>query len=348
MPSYHINYFNKSQHIRPMPEFKKIDKAKFYHLLEEMRRIQKLFYQKFNIDDLWSNSKFTEVIIANSLNHKMIPGHSGSRDAQDYLGNIYEYKHYKKNSSNHSWTFNDFSETTIEKLKQTKSVIFAHLNDDEFPPYFDKYIEGSGFQISQYLTRETKKILNKRKMINLSAKQLSERENLLWKQVEKNSFESGPYKKELNEIFTFAESLERLTNVKNLLTSNKIWEQIVAIELDHNINSEQGGRAGAHDAFDQNNNEFEYKVYSGNSWGFQDISDEVLRKYEQIDAFILATVDKKKITVNKIFKVKPKLAIPILRRKRDLRIKNSNKPLRRFQESLTMRDLNEINAEKLL
>ena len=116
-----------------MLKFKNIEKDKFYNLLKEMRRIQKLFFNKFNIDDLWSNSKFTEVIIANNLNHKMIPGHSGSRDAKDNQDNIYEYKHYKKNSSNHSWTFNDYSKNTINKLKKIKSVIFAHFDDDNFP-----------------------------------------------------------------------------------------------------------------------------------------------------------------------------------------------------------------------
>ncbi|MDC0511880.1 hypothetical protein OAO05_00015 [bacterium] len=330
-----------------MIKFKKIDKKKFYFLLEEMRRIQKLFYSKFNIDDLWSNSKFTEVIIANALNHEMIPGHSGSRDAKDDKGNIYEYKHYKKNSSNHSWTFNDYSDVTIEKLKKTKSVIFAHLNDETFPPFFDKYIEASGQIMSQYLTRETRKIRNTRKMINVSSNQLKQKENLYWNEVNKNSLKKGRYYNELKEIFLFAESLEKLTGVKNLLTSNKIWEQIVAVELNHNINSEQGGRAGAHDAFDENGLEYEYKVYAGNTWGFQDISDEVLRKYTNIQGFILATVDKRKISLKQIFRVDPALAVPILREKRDKRIKNSKNKLRRLQESLSMTDLKKINAVKL-
>ena len=330
-----------------MLKFKTIEKEKFYYLLEEMRRIQKLFFKKFNIDDLWSNSKFTEVIIANSLNHEMIPGHSGSRDAKDHKDNIYEYKHYKKNSSNHSWTFNDYSKNTIAKLKKIKSVIFAHLDDDSFPPFFDRYIEVPGKQMSKYLSRETKKIKNKRKMINVSAKQLNEREGLTWKNIEKKSLENGSYYKELKEIFTFAKLLEDLTGVKNLLTSNKIWEQIVAVELNHNINSEQGGRSGAHDAFDQNGNEYEYKVYAGNTWGFQDISDEVLNKYEKINAFILAKVDKKSISVKSIFKADPKLAVPILRKKRDERIKKSNNQLRRLQESLNMSDLKKIKAVKL-
>ena len=330
-----------------MTNFKEIDKKKFLDLIEEMRRLQKLFYENFGIDDLWSNSKFTEVIVANCLGHIMIPGHSGSTDAKDDKGNTYEYKHYKKNSSNHSWTFNDFSDNTIKKLKKIKTVYFTHFNDDNFPPTFDKYMEISGNQMSEYLSRETKKIKNKRKMINVSSKQLAEREGLIWKITEVNSLEKGTYYNLLKEIFIFAKSLEDLTGVKNLLTSNKIWEQIIAIELNHNINSEQGGRAGAHDAFDINGNEFEYKVYAGYSWGFQDISDEVLQKYEEINAFILATIDKKKILVKSIFKVNPKLAVPILREKRDLRIRKSTTQLRRLQESLNMNDLKKINAKKL-
>lgn len=331
-----------------MRKFLKIDKKKFGELVVKMRKIQQSFHKKFNIDDLWSNSKFTEVIVANSLNHKMIPGHSGSRDAVDDNGNIYEYKHYKKKSSNHSWTFNDFSDTTIKKLKNTKAVIFAHFDDEVFPPIFDKYISVPGEVMSAYLERETQKIKNTRKMINVSSKQLYEREGYNWVKTNDNAFKNGKYYSEIKEIFLFAKSLEKLTKVKNLLTSNKIWEQIVAVELNHNINSEQGGRAGAHDAFDEFGNEFEYKVYSGNSWGFQDISDDVLKKYYSIKGFILATVDKKKIEVKKIFKVNPNLAVPLLKAKRDERIKKSKKPLRRLQESIVTGDLNKINAEKLL
>ena len=72
-----------------------------------------------------------------------------------------------------------------------------------------------------------------------------------------------------------------------------------------------------------------------------------MKKYEEINAFILATIDKKKILVKSIFKVNPKLAVPILREKRDLHIRKSTTQLRRLQESLNMNDLKKINAKKL-
>ena len=231
--------------------FKKIDKNQFDLLIKEMREIQDIFFKDFGIDDLWSNSKFTEVIIANALDHEMIPGHSGSRDAKNKEGDIFEYKHYKKNSSNHSWTFNDFSDSTIKKLKTTDSVVFAHLNDDNFPPKFDWYMHVPGKKISDYLSIYTKNIKNNRKMINVSPGQLKERLKINKTNTKINNDKSGKYLKHLNMIFNFSKKLERLTGVKNLLTSNKIWEQIVAIKLNHNINSEQGGRAGSHDAFDE-------------------------------------------------------------------------------------------------
>ena len=73
--------------------------------------------EHYQVDDIYSNSKIYEILIANQFDHRIIPGHSGSRDAKDLNGNEIEYKHYKESSSNHTWTFNDFSDTTIEKLK---------------------------------------------------------------------------------------------------------------------------------------------------------------------------------------------------------------------------------------
>ena len=49
--------------------------------------------------------------------------------------------------------------------------------------------------------------------------------------------------------------------VKNILTSNKIWEVITSVHLNHNVNSEQGGRKGSHDAYDKTGNQYEYKIY---------------------------------------------------------------------------------------
>ena len=83
--------------------FKNIDKSNFYTLINKYREIQKDFMTEFNVNDIFSNSKIYEILIANSLSHNLIPGHSGSKDACDDEGNEYEYKHYKKTSSNHTW-----------------------------------------------------------------------------------------------------------------------------------------------------------------------------------------------------------------------------------------------------
>ena len=100
-------------------------------LIEELKKIQKDFLIKYNVNDIFSNSKFYEIIIANQLNHNPIPGHSGSRDGIDGSGIEYEYKHFKKTSTNHSWTFNDYTDSTIENLKNY-FVIFSHINDSDY------------------------------------------------------------------------------------------------------------------------------------------------------------------------------------------------------------------------
>ena len=73
-------------------------------------------------------------------------------------------------------------------------------------------------------------------------------------------------------IYNIIQELEYITRTKNLLTSNKFWELLVALNLNHTVNSEQGGREGAHDATDKFGNTYEYKVSKNYSWNFQDIS----------------------------------------------------------------------------
>ena len=77
--------------------------------------------------------------------------------------------------------------------------------------------------------------------------------NIVKTYVETNN--SGRYKQYLDMIFDVAKEIEDLTETNNVLTSNKFWEVVIAVELNHNVNSEQGGRGGAHDAYDQNLNE---------------------------------------------------------------------------------------------
>lgn len=143
-------------------------------LFNKLREEEKQFLDKYQIDDIYSNSKIYEILIANHFGHKLIPGHSGSRDAKDEQDNEIEYKHYKQSSSNHTWTFNDFSNETIEKLRSCAYVYFVYIDDvtEDFPGQIKWAYIASGEQIAKYLSEATQKITNTRKMINVSAHQL--------------------------------------------------------------------------------------------------------------------------------------------------------------------------------
>ena len=109
----------------------KYDLKEIYSLIARFKSIHAFFRDQYGVDDILSNSKLFEIIVANAINHKPIPGHSGSRDAKDTYDNEFEYKHFKETSSNHSWTFNDYSDSTIEKMKDY-TLIFAHINDADY------------------------------------------------------------------------------------------------------------------------------------------------------------------------------------------------------------------------
>ena len=329
-------------------DFKEINKLEFYRLLDKYRNIQKEFNEKFNVNDIFSNSKIYEILIANSLSHNLIPGHSGSKDACDDNGNEYEYKHYKKSSSNHTWTFNDFSDTTIEKLNLCSYVVFAHIDNSVTPPNFDWCYLVPGKIVSAFLVKATLRITNARKMINISRNNIenSMGVNKTFISPKKN----GRYSKWINTIYEISNDLEKCTGVNQLLTSNKIWEVVVAVKLDHNVNSEQGGRAGAHDAFDEYGNVYEYKVSKNHSWNFQDISENVLNKYLDDKSIILAVVDKENTVIKDIYEVDPKLTVQRLReklREKSERFALQNKTIRRLQVSLSKGDLKLLNANKI-
>jgi len=289
-----------------------------------------------------------EVIIANALNHELIPGHSGSRDAKDSHG-IYEYKHYKETSSNHSWTFNDYTDNTISKLKTIKAVIFAHIHDSRIPIIFDWYYKVPGNIISTYLSTATAPIRNNRKMINVSPRQIEQKIGLHRTIVRKQ--QRGKYTQWIGDIFSVIRRMENICSTKGLLTSNKFWEVLTAAELNHNVLSEQGGRAGAHDAIDANGNFYEYKVAKSFSWNFQDISDKVLQKYHSDKAIILAVVDKNEYTIKKLYSVDSKIAVPYLKdklTKKKLVYKQKGKELRRKQVSLNRSDLEPLQATQII
>ena len=242
-------------------------------LIKRLKEIQDAFFKRFGVTDIISNSKIFEILIANDLGQILIPGHSGSRDAKDESGKEFEYKHYKESSSNHTWTFNDYTDTTIAKLKLTKAVIFAHINDSELFPKFDWYYNVPGQIISDYLFEKTKSIKNARKMINVSSKQIEQ--NLGIKKTLNNyDCKKGKYYEWLDEIYKIAKQIEKITGTKEVLTSNKFWEVLTALILGHKVLSEQSG----HDALDNDGNFYEYKVAKNSSWNFQDISKNLRPK----------------------------------------------------------------------
>ena len=65
----------KNQSLYPLLDIEKI--------IDQLFAIQLEFLHNYGVNDIFSNSKFYEIIIANQLNHKPIPGHSGSRDAKN-------------------------------------------------------------------------------------------------------------------------------------------------------------------------------------------------------------------------------------------------------------------------
>jgi hypothetical protein len=320
--------------------------------LSRLKEIQDIFSKKYGVNDIYSNSKIFEILIANELDHILIPGHSGSKDAKDEEGGEYEYKHFKETSGNHSWTFNDYSDTTIESLSKVNSVIFAHIDDTQFPPILDWFVNVEGKKCSKYLNDRTSDLLsrkpkghvNKRKMINFSALQLSRDLNIS-KTIVEGISKSGRYYLWLKEIFETSYKIEEITGITQILTSNKFWELLVSLKLNHQVLSEQAG----HDAIDESGNLYEYKVSKNNSWNFQDISENVLKKYEKDKSIILAVVNKDNMEVVKIFEADSIKVISRLREKLDAKRKRyeSKGGLRRLQVSLSKGDLKLVGAVEI-
>ena len=335
----------KNQSLYPVVDIEKI--------IDELFIIQLEFLHDYGVNDIFSNSKFYEIIIANQLDHRPIPGHSGSRDAEDKNGNQFEYKHFKETSSNHSWTFNDYSDNLMSHMKDYK-FIFAHINDKDYkyPGIMDWYYEVDGRIIGDYLMQATQSIKNARKMINVSPNQL---ESLGCKKtytnLDKAKNYTGLFEKQLVNISCISEKLEQLTKVDKILTSNKLYELLVALKLNHFVNPEQGGREGAHDAIDKDMNTYEYKVYKSRTWNFQDISDAVLNKYYYDKKIILAVVDKTDLKVKEIYAVSPKDAVPKLKEKLQKKIDNLFEKggiLRRRQVSLSFADIKAMPSFEVL
>lgn len=312
-------------------------------IFKRLKEIQDDFFNRFGVTDIISNSKIFEIIIANDLGHNLIPGHSGSRDAKDETGGEYEYKHYKESSSNHTWTFNDYTDTTIAKLQQTRAVIFAHIDDSQDFPKFDWYYFVPGSIISSFLTKKTQSIRNARKMVNISSKQI-ERDLNIQKVINNFDYKNGEYYSWLAEICKIAKHIEEITGTKEVLTSNKFWEILISLIYNHRVLSEQSG----HDAVDDEGKFYEYKVSKSYSWNFQDISKNVLNKYRIDNKIILAVVDKDKFKIKAIYEANPLVTVRRLKQKlneKKKRFSEQGKILRRLQVSLSVGDLKKIGAK---
>lgn len=324
-----------------MPEIRE----KLRVLLDKLKIIQDEFYKTFNIQDIYTNSKFFEILIADTLNHTLIPGHAGSRDAKNQSGGNFEYKHYKETSSNHSWTFNDFSETTIQKLSTIKAVIFAYINDVGEYPIFQWYYEVPGNLVNDYLLDKTRFIHNIRKMINVSPKQIEEILGIHKTVCEIKT--NGQYTQFLRDIFQTANDIEQILGIKGVLTSNKLWEILIGIELGHRVLSDQK----QYDAIDNDNNYYEYKVSKSFSFSFEDISENVLNKFKNVKKIILAVVNKERLRITAMYEAEPQVVVQRLKLKleeKQKRYEIQGKEIRRLQVSLSKNDLRKVGATKII
>lgn len=95
------------------------------------------------------------------------------------------------------------------------------------------------------------------------------------------------------------------------MTSNKIWEVIIGAELGHKVITEQT----KYDATDNQGNLYEYKVSQSRSFNFEDISENVLNKFEKTKAIYLAVVDKDELKIEEMYEAEPAKVVNRLRKK---------------------------------
>ena len=277
-----------------------------YKLLERLREISDTFAAN-GILDIFTNSKMFEVIISEQFGHSLINGHANTPDAINEDGEIFEYKHFKLSSSNHTWTFNDFSDNTIRNLNGISYVIFAVIDDTVMIPYVYRTYFVSANEVSDYLYEATVRIENTRDMINISPHQIEM--NMQYSIIEPKQI---IHSKLVEHTFKTINEIEKITGINGLLTSNKLWELLVSLEVKHMINPEQKH----HDAIDEFGNTYEYKVSAEkHSWTFQDISTNVLNSYLNDDKIVLAIVNKREFVVNSIYFCNPNAVVRILRYK---------------------------------
>lgn len=289
-------------------------------------------FAKNRIYDIYTNSKIYEVLMSEQFGHELVNGHANTPDARDELGNLYEYKHFKMSSSNHTWTFNDYSAQTIQKLQKIKTVYFTVIDDSYVIPQITEVYCVSGQEVAHYLWMNTPHIINARRMINISVSQIINQ--MCYKKITINNVQHSEL---LLNVFETIHEMETAFNITGLLTSNKLWELLVAFELGHNINSEQK----KHDAFDTNGNTFEYKVAIRPLWTFQDISDNVLDSYLDDYGIVLAIVDKRNFIVKRIYVCNPRMVIKILQGKMFIK-SQTGREIRRLSATIGMNDVRDM------
>lgn len=300
-------------------------------LIERLKQLSDIFYDN-GIEDIYTNSKIYEVLMSEQFGHKIINGHANTLDAIDTEGNLYEYKHFKLSSTNHTWTFNDFSDATITKLYNVKSVYFAIIDDNPVIHKVKEVYIVKGSQVARYLENSTVDIYNHRKMINISRRQIIN--NMKYTIIIPDQVQVSNI---LREVFNVANSIEVLTGIRGILTSNKLWELLVACKLGHRINPEQR----KHDAYDQQGRTYEYKVTKKYAWKFQDISENVLESYIQDEKIILAVVDKKEFIVEAIYVCDPRAIVKILRNKLCL-LFEQKEDVRRLAATINIGDVRKL------
>lgn len=311
-------------------------------LFLKLKEIQENFGELTGEYNIYSSSKIYEIIIANLLNHYILAGAHGA-DAYDGSGEYYEYKHYKASSSNHTWTFNDYTNETLSEL-ESQTVIFAHINDIDFTDplkYIDWYYKIDGKTISKYIINWSEKSENKRKMINISSSQLENDCNADKIFVNSENIK-GIYSDYIIKVFECVASLEKVTQTKNLLTSNKLWELFLANSLGHNINSKQGGVEGKYDAKDSSDLKYEYKISQNTKWIFEDVSDEVISNMRLLDGIYLSQIDKRNFDIIKILSLNVDKTMTYISNKRNKIIMKSEEngtPIRRLNVSLSLKEI---------
>lgn len=299
-----------------------------WQLIERLKQLSDIFYAS-GIEDVYTNSKIYEVLMSEQFGHKIINGHAKTLDAVDMDGNLYEYKHFKMSSSNHTWTFNDFTDATIEKLYDVKAVYFAIINDTPIIHEVKEVYIVQGAEVAKYLENSTTNILNHRKMINISRRQIVN--NMRYNVIKPNPVKVSNV---LRDVFTVANEIELITGIRGILTSNKLWELLVSGELGHRINPEQR----KHDACDQQGRTYEYKVTKKYSWKFQDISENVLESYMQDEKIVLAVVDKKEFVVENVYICDSKAIVTILENKLSL-LFVQREEVRRLEATINIGDV---------